>query len=412
MERYVRPERIDEEYLAQIPLFAELDARERHELAGVLRARELPPGVLLYREGDPGDAMCVLLEGEVDVVKALGSPEERVLGRRQSGEFLGEMSLLDADGRRTASVRTVTSLYFAELTRADFPLVLRRCPGLAYELLKILSRRLQQAHDGTIHDLRAKNRLLEQAYEELRTAQAQLVETEKLERELQVARQIQASMLPHELPLLACFEFGAWMQAAEAVGGDLFDFVTLPSGRIGVTIGDVSDKGVPAALFMALTRSLVRAETGQSSTPGDLLRRVNKLLLDMNDAGMFVTMLYGELDPATGQFAYARAGHETPFSLDRDGRLLVARPDTGQPLGLFEDPLVDEQTIQLSPGSVLVLHTDGATDMTDPAGEAYGYRAPVGQRAGEPRQGRWIGADYLRSGLVRLAGLPGGRPAD
>jgi sigma-B regulation protein RsbU (phosphoserine phosphatase) len=103
------------------------------------------------------------------------------------------MSLLDPDGRRTASVRTVTSLYFAELTRNDFPLLLRRCPGLAYEMLQMLSRRLQQAHDGTIHDLRAKNRLLEQAYEELRAAQAQIVEKEKLERELQVARQVWSS---------------------------------------------------------------------------------------------------------------------------------------------------------------------------------------------------------------------------
>jgi phosphoserine phosphatase RsbU/P len=369
----MRPERIDEKYLAQFPLFAGLDTGELHELAEVLRARELPPGELLYREGEPGDRMAFLLQGEVDVIKALGTADERVLGSRTSGEFLGEMSLLDPDGRRTASVRTLTSLYYVELSRADFPLLLRRCPGLAYDMLQMLSRRLQHAHDGTINDLRAKNRQLERAYEELRAAQAQLVEKEKLERELQVAREIQASMLPHELPQRACFQFGALMEAARAVGGDLFDFVALPGDRIGVMIGDVCDKGVPAALFMALTRSLVRAEIDHAPTPGDLLRRVNKLLLDMNDAGMFVTMLYGELNSSTGQFAYARAGHETPFLVGGDGRLLPSQPATGLPLGIFENPKVDEQTLMLPPGTTLILHTDGATDMANPAGEDFGH---------------------------------------
>lgn len=371
----MRSERVSDRHLAQFPLFAGLEAGELRELAEVLKAHELPPGALLYREGEPGDAMAFLLEGEVDVVKALGTPDERVLGSNYAGEFLGEMSLLDPDRRRGASVRTVTGLYYAELSRTDFPLLLRRCPGLSYRMLQMLNRRLQQADD------------------ELRAAQVQLIEKEKLERELQVARQIQASMLPKELPESARFQFGARMEAAHAVGGDLFDFVPLADERIGVMIGDVCDKGIPSALFMALTRSLVRAEIAHAPTPGELLRRVNKLLLDMNDAGMFVTMVYGELDCVNGQFAYARAGHETPFIVAGDGRLLPSFPATGMPLGIFEDPKIDEQTLRLSPGDTLVLHTDGATDMRNPAGEDFGHErlwAAVqesGAAHGAPAQG-------------------------
>ena len=151
----------------------------------------------------------------------------------------------------------------------------------------------------------------------LKAAQAQIIEKEKLEQELRTARRIQQSILPMELPRLPGYDFGATILSARTVGGDLYDFIPLGEGRLGIAVGDVSDKSVPAAIFMALTRSLLRAEATRSvvrpPSPRQALQRVNKLLLDMNDAGMFVTLLYGILDGPRRTFSYPRAGHELPL---------------------------------------------------------------------------------------------------
>src|SRR5207302_6921336 len=136
----------------------------------------------------------------------------------------------------------------------------------------------EEAENRTIRDLQEKNLQLTQAYERLKLAQAQLIEKEKIEKELEVARGIQESMVPRKLPQLPGFDFGARMLPARAVGGDFFDFIPLNDGALGIVIGDVSDKGVPAALFMALTSNLLRAEAQRGSSVSDALLHVHRQL--------------------------------------------------------------------------------------------------------------------------------------
>jgi serine phosphatase RsbU (regulator of sigma subunit) len=215
-------------------------------------------------------------------------------------EFLfGEMSLLIPDGLRTASVRAHSPVKIMELSCPDFDKLLLRRPSLALELVRELSLRLRDSDNAMIRDLTDKNLELAQAYQELQAAQVQLVEKEKLEHELDLAHNIQQSILPDDLALMEGFDFGARMMPARAVGGDLYDFIQLDQDTVGISIGDVSDKGVPAAIFMALYCSLLRAEALHVSSPADVLRRVNRHLLDLTDARMFVTALYGVLNRKT-----------------------------------------------------------------------------------------------------------------
>ena len=358
--------------IRKIPLFAALRDTETEFLAEILRGVEIPAGTLLFREDEPGASFDILVDGQVEIIKALGTPDERLLAVRGPGDFFGEMSLLDPDGLRTASVRARTPLRLLEMARADFDAVLQHRPALAYEITRGLSLRLRESDNATIADLREKNRELAQAYADLQVAQAQIIEKEKLEQELRTAHRIQQSILPSELPRLPGYDFGALIMPARSVGGDLYDFIPLGGGRLGIAVGDVSDKGVPAAIFMALTRSLLRAEATRVASPRRALERVNQLLLDMNDEGMFVTLLYGILDAKHGTFAYARAGHELPLLLGPDGSVRLAERGQGTPLGLFENAALDEQVIPVPRGSTLLLYTDGATDITGPEGELFG----------------------------------------
>jgi serine phosphatase RsbU (regulator of sigma subunit) len=375
-----------ESIIQRIPLFASLPPREIQYLAKTLREIELAPGAIVFREGEFGDGLYLVLRGEIEVVKSLGTEDERLFALGGPGSYVGEMSLFDGDGRRTASVRTRTAATFLEMTGADFDALLHRQPALVYEFVRELSKRLDDAHNATIRDLGEKNRALVQAYEELRTAQAQLIEKERLEQELTVARQIQQSILPSELPKVSGFDLGARVTPTRAVGGDLFDLMDLGGGNLGVAVADVSDKGVPAAIFMALTRSLLRAEARRSSSPRTVLQNVNRVLLEMNDAGMFATVLYGILNAATREFHYVRAGHELPLVVDAQGELVPVQSGLGQPLGLFDEVALDEENLKLGSGSLLIVNTDGVTDQPDEQGTLFGAER-LSQMARANREG-------------------------
>src|SRR5690606_7538565 len=153
------------------------------------------------------------------------------------------------------------------------------------------------------------------------------------------------------------------------VGGDFYDVIALDDGRIAVVIADVADKGMPAALYMALARSLILAEARQHDSPVAVLENVNRLLLELGERDMFVTVFYGILDPQQGRLAYARAGHDHPFIL-RDGRVITLGGH-GMALGLFGDDLftLTDHEHEVRHGDRLVLFTDGLTDIMDPRGD-------------------------------------------
>ncbi len=357
--------------LANVPLFQSLPAGELADLAGTLRGVDLPAGQVLFYEGDAGDHFYLILEGQAEIIKALGQEGERRLALRGRGELFGEMSLFRRDAQRTASVRALDAVRLLEMTRGDFDRLLQRNPRLGYAMVQVLSERLNLSHNQAMDDLRAVNRQLLQANEELKAAQAQIIEKEKLERELQLAHEIQMSILPQELPRLDGYDFGALLMPARAVGGDFFDLIPLGKDKLGVVIGDVTDKGVPAAIFMAQTHALLRAVASLRTRPRETLLRVNQQLLQMNARGLFATVIYGILERESGLFSYARAGHEVPFLL-RAGGVQPEEFKTGQPLGVFDRPLLDEQTIRLMPGETALLYTDGVPDAADPRQQPFG----------------------------------------
>lgn len=358
------------DHLKKIPLFASLPAAELHSLAGLFQSARYPAGVTLFTEGDPGDSFSLILDGKVEIVKALGTPEERLLSVVAAGEYMGEMSLLDAYGRRTASARTRTPVRALELSRANFETLLDRHPRLAFEFTRAMISRLRSGEAATIRDLRAKNRELAQAYQELKAAQEQLIEQEVLARELDIAHQIQASLLPKQLPAIPGWHVAAHWQPARAVGGDFYDFIQFPDGRVGLVIGDVSGKGVPAALMMATTRSVFRAAAERLVSPSAVLEHANHLLRSDMPPNMFVTCLYALLDPASGALEFANAGHNLPILISPDGVLELRA--IGMPLGLMPGMTYEGQRSDLSPASALLLYSDGLVESHNPDRDMFG----------------------------------------
>jgi sigma-B regulation protein RsbU (phosphoserine phosphatase) len=243
---------------------------------------------------------------------------------------------------------------------------------ISRSMVSVLSQRLDATNTQTFRDLTAKNRQLQTAYDELKAAQEQLIEKERLERELQVAADIQLSILPDELPVLDEFGFGARILPARQVGGDLYDIFLLKDNQVGVLIGDVADKGVPSAIFMARTHALIMAEADMGMTAGEVLQVVNRHITRLQKSTQFVTVLYGILDLKTHEFNYARAGHEPPLLLHPDGKVERIPHSSGMALGLWNIVTLDERTITLPPGSTLLLYTDGMTDCRDTQGESFG----------------------------------------
>jgi serine phosphatase RsbU (regulator of sigma subunit) len=358
--------------LSKIPLFADLPPEELENLIKSFDVKEMASGEILFREGDPGEHFYVVTKGELDVVMGEGQPDELILNVLHEGEYLGEMSLIMPGGHRTASVRARGPAALLSLSRTQFQDLTRRHPEFAPSMMRVLSQRLDATNTQTFRDLTEKNRQLQTAYDELKAAQAQLIEKERMERELQVAAEIQLSILPDELPDVEGFNFGARILPARQVGGDFYDVFEIDSRRTGVLIGDVADKGVPSALFMARAHALIMAEADSGLTPGEVMGLVNRHITRLQKSTQFVTVLYGILDRATGEFSYARAGHEPPLVMSADGNVDRVEHSAGMAIGLWDAITLDERTITLPAGSTLLLFTDGMTDCRNPSGEAFG----------------------------------------
>ncbi len=239
-------------------------------------------------------------------------------------------------------------------------------------------------------DRRLLDSLAAQAAPALRVAQlvreqeAEARERQRIEQELQVAQLIQQHFLPTELPQPAGWSVEAHYRPARAVGGDFYDVVERPDGRLAFAIGDVTDKGVPAAMVMAATRSLLRSAGSEQLGPGQVLAQVNDLLHGDIPSRMFVTCLYGLLDPRSGEMRFANAGHNLPFVRSEAGAAELRA--TGMPLGLMPGMRYEETEHRLEPGQLLLLHSDGVTEAHAPDREMFGtprLRAVVAAGAAE-----------------------------
>jgi sigma-B regulation protein RsbU (phosphoserine phosphatase) len=200
------------------------------------------------------------------------------------------------------------------------------------------------------------------------------IKQQRLEQELVVAKTIQQSLLPVANPEVPGWQFAATYRSARVVGGDFYDFCEVPGEqrRVGVVVADVTDKGVPAAIFMALSRTIIRTMAMSGRGPAAALQRANDLILADSPSNISVTALYAVFDVEAGRLTYANAGHIRPL-LCREGEdsvdELVAR---GILLGAFEDIQLEEQQVEIAPGATLVFYTDGITDALNGTGEAFG----------------------------------------
>jgi sigma-B regulation protein RsbU (phosphoserine phosphatase) len=198
------------------------------------------------------------------------------------------------------------------------------------------------------------------------------VEKGRMERELQVAYRVQASLLPAQTPLLPGWEIAARWQPAREVAGDYYDFIPCADGRLGLVIADVTDKGIPAALFMAFTRSIVRASLDRTALPAEGIARANQLICAESTYGFFVTLFYALLNPISGEVSYVNAGHNPPLVYRSGSEQFISLTRTGIPLGIEPDSRFDQQALTLEPEDFILLYTDGVTEAFNAKGQEFG----------------------------------------
>jgi sigma-B regulation protein RsbU (phosphoserine phosphatase) len=197
------------------------------------------------------------------------------------------------------------------------------------------------------------------------------VEKGRMERELQMAFEVQASLLPRETPHVAGWEFAAHWKPAREVSGDFYDFIPADQ-QLGLVIADVSDKGMPAALFMALSRSILKASVTATLSPAEGISQANRLICADSTNSMFVTLFYGRLDPRTGELLYVNAGHNPPLVYRSQRDELIELTPTGMVLGIFDSVDFKQRTAQLDPGDFILLYTDGISEAMDMHGNLFG----------------------------------------
>jgi serine phosphatase RsbU (regulator of sigma subunit) len=266
--------------------------------------------------------------------------------------------------------------------------------GSLVGLLSLGPRRSERGY--STDDLRLLNSLAGYAAPAMRVGQlvrqqqAEARQRERLDQELKVAQLIQQQFLPKELPDLPSWHVAAFYRPARTVGGDFYDFIPLPDGRVMFVVGDVTDKGVPAALVMASTHSLLRDAAPRLISPGKVLGHVNDMLCVDIPAHMFVTCLALVLDPVSGEVEFANAGHDVPYVRTQNGvQELRAR---GMPLGLMQGSSYEEMRFQFEPGDCALLHSDGLAEAHAPDREMFGF----------PRVSALVGKGPSGEGLIDL----------
>lgn len=211
-----------------------------------------------------------------------------------------------------------------------------------------------------------------------------LLEKRRIEEQLDVARDVQARLLPATSPIVAGFDMAGLCLPTFDIGGDYFDFVPLAEGRLGVVVADVSGKGIGAALIMSAFRAVLRSHAQAAASPDELMRTVNRLLPDSTGAKAFVTAVYGVLEPLSGRFCYANCGHSPPVVLRVDGRA-EELTEGGPLLGVFDPVDIRAGEITIGPGDVLVIYTDGVTETATADNEEFGVARLIATVAGARR---------------------------
>lgn len=376
----------------------------------------LAKGGVLFRQGEPADAMFLIESGQLAVVLEVEGANRSEVRRLGPGQILGEMALYRSE-LRTATVEAAGEVTLWRLTATQLREMEHRHPQLAVALHRhvasLLSERVlfsnvelkeplaRLAH--ALHGLAAGDfsvaawdrpgvsqaaqrrdevGLVAQAMlflvgrlqEYLQEIRAATAAREAIESELRIAGEIQRSLFPPPLKPeeRRRVDFATYIQPAREAGGDLYDGFFLPDGRFLALVGDVSGKGVSAAVFMALAATAVRTLARNVSEPGELLAQVNRLLCERNETMQFVTACAAVWDPVDGKLTWANAGHPLPALVSTDGRVEWLEGPRSAPLGVFEETSYPTQQRVLAPGETLLVYSDGVSEAMNAQSALFG----------------------------------------
>jgi serine phosphatase RsbU (regulator of sigma subunit) len=317
--------------------------------------------------------------------------------------------LADASGVVEIEKLDLDSPALREMKAADVKLVVPLVSqGELIGLLNLGPRLSQQEYSADdrklLSDLSTQTAPAVRVAQLVRQQQQEAQERERIEQELRIARLIQQTLLPKTLPQLPSYDVAAYYQPAREVGGDFYDFMELDDGRLGLVVGDVTDKGVPAALVMATTRTMLRASAQRLFSPGEVLRRANDALVTDIPPNMFITCLYAILEPESGRLVYANAGHDLPYRRMRESTAAEELRATGMPLGLMPGMSYEEKEITLEGGESVLFYSDGLVEAHDPTTrEMFGFPRLQGL-VGTHREGGSSLIGFLLSELTRFTG--------
>lgn len=376
--------------LALHPTFTQFDRAALRAIAAHCGSATFAPGVTIMNQGDPGNFAYLILEGEADVFVEIpaGRIPMATLGRHST---IGELGAF-TDMPRTATVVARTDLVTLRVERDTLMSLASDFPAIPVAVIGELGRRLHSMNMPLAYLTYAAGALARDEYDaalltELTNQQGELAnfarvfahmaaeirEKQQRRREMEAAADLQKSILPGPLPHdgpASAVDLYAEMRPAREIGGDFYDYFLIGEKRLVVTVADVSGKGTPAALFMAVSRTVLRSVAGADDMAA-AMRDANRLLSSENDTYMFVTVFYGVLDLANGVLRWCNAGHNPPYLLRSTGGREMLRA-TGVPFGIDAHGFHRIGESVLMPGDGLFLYSDGITEAFDPAGELYG----------------------------------------
>jgi len=358
--------------------FLGVSDQELKALRQVTTVQVYPPEHTLCYEGEIEHTFYIVAEGQVELTQKLGNGERRKLAVRNPGEFFGEMALIEQKPR-TATAMTLSPTTVLEISEDEFQHLLGNNPNMAMAMIRSFVTNVRLTGQATITDLSQKNMELAKAYEDLKAAQKELVAKEKLEHEMEIAGEVQRSLLPSKFPRVKGFNFAGRNVPARHVGGDLYDVIRIDDEHVGILMADVSDKSVHAALFMAVTRTLFLAHARRSLSPSQVSLEVHEGILEVSsNEDMFVTVFYGVLHYPTGTLRYVRAGQDKPLLFRVGATEPMPLEAEGRFLGMLPGLTLEEREISLQPGDLLIAYSDGVPDAVNERDDPYTAERLIG----------------------------------
>jgi phosphoserine phosphatase RsbU/P len=409
------------------PVLARLAPATVRNLIQTGETVELRAGDILIRQGESSDCAYLVLEGELEI-RVDTSYGEVPLAHVSAGALIGEIGVF-AELPRTATVRAHGVARVLRLDRAQ----LLRAGDTEPDLLRSIISRLGGQIAGFNHaiglytnavsalerddfDLSILDQLRKPAPELLDFAQSfrrmaeQIVRQRRQQAEMASAAEIQRAMLPSALPTSLIdgrFDLHATIKPAREVGGDFYDIIALDENRVALTIGDVCGKGIPAALFMAITQTVMRVVLRPGENLGAEIAAANDRLVAGNEQMMFATIFCGVLDVRSGSLTYCNSGHNPPLLLRKASGSYERFPAGSPPLGIMDTIACAPQSVMLAPGDLLFLYTDGVTEAEDPQATQFGterLERALSEAAARPARG------IVENVMARVAEFANGAP--